>query len=202
MSESLFFLANRSFAHFFAKNKWFPEKADEGIPRPVWVLLINLNPDSLGFAHPYSDPDGPRIAHPYLDCDGLGFAHPYSDPDGLGFAHPYSDPDSLGFTDPCSDLDCPGFTHPYLDADSPGFADPYSHPDCLGFTHPYSDPDSPGFTDPYFYVQAWTLNTLMGFYVFFPIALVTAKRLRYTLVTIQHITMDYCRKYMHAWITW
>ena len=30
-------------------------------------------------------------------------------------------------------------------------------------------------------VQAWTLNTLMGFYVLFPFALATAKRLRYSI---------------------
>ena len=33
-------------------------------------------------------------------------------------------------------------------------------------------------------VQAWTLNTLMGFYVLFPFALATAKRLRYTFTWI------------------
>ena len=34
MSESLVFLANRSFAHFFAKNERFAQKTDEQIPNP------------------------------------------------------------------------------------------------------------------------------------------------------------------------
>ena len=34
MSESLFFLANHSFAHFFAKNKQFAQRTDERIPNP------------------------------------------------------------------------------------------------------------------------------------------------------------------------
>ena len=35
MSESLVFLANRSFAHFFAKNERFAQKTDERIPSPA-----------------------------------------------------------------------------------------------------------------------------------------------------------------------
>ena len=35
MSESLIFWANRSFAHFFAKNERFAQKTDERIPNPA-----------------------------------------------------------------------------------------------------------------------------------------------------------------------
>ena len=35
MSELLFFLANRSFAHFFAQNERFARKTDEWIPSPA-----------------------------------------------------------------------------------------------------------------------------------------------------------------------
>ena len=34
-----FFWANCSFAHFFAKNEWFAQKTDEGIPSPANILF-------------------------------------------------------------------------------------------------------------------------------------------------------------------
>ena len=37
-----FFWANRSFAHFFAKNEWFAQKTDERIPSPENVMLITV----------------------------------------------------------------------------------------------------------------------------------------------------------------
>ena len=39
MSELLVFLANRSFAHFFAKNKRFAKKNNERIPNPLKISL-------------------------------------------------------------------------------------------------------------------------------------------------------------------
>ena len=36
-----YFWAKRSFAHFFAKNKWFAQKTDEQIPTPVKILLMH-----------------------------------------------------------------------------------------------------------------------------------------------------------------
>ena len=41
MSESLiFFGANRSFDHFWAKNERFAQKSDERIPSPVWSWSV------------------------------------------------------------------------------------------------------------------------------------------------------------------
>ena len=47
MSELLFFLANRSFAHFFANKQEFAQKTDERIPNPdvhctVWYSILLL----------------------------------------------------------------------------------------------------------------------------------------------------------------
>ena len=39
ISESLFFWANPSFAHFFAKNEWFAQKTNERIPSPGFIWL-------------------------------------------------------------------------------------------------------------------------------------------------------------------
>ena len=38
----LSFWANRSFAHFFAKHKWFAQNTDEWIPSPVWNETVPL----------------------------------------------------------------------------------------------------------------------------------------------------------------
>ena len=43
MSKSLFYVANHSFAHFFAKNERFAQKTDERIPSPAYKEEKDLN---------------------------------------------------------------------------------------------------------------------------------------------------------------
>ena len=42
MSESLVFLATRSFAHFYAKNERFAQKTDEKIPSPAYLFTFKF----------------------------------------------------------------------------------------------------------------------------------------------------------------
>ena len=46
MSESLVFLVNRSFAHFWAKNERFARKTDERIPSPAKNSTVSLTTPS------------------------------------------------------------------------------------------------------------------------------------------------------------
>ena len=74
-----FFWANRSFAHFFAKNERFAQKTDERIPSPAYYAnSFLLSPPVCKFFH---------SATPIMQI--LSFCHPYYSIQTLSFCCPY-----------------------------------------------------------------------------------------------------------------